>query len=89
MHDLPGSAAGSGFQEDALGGRTPHHHCPDDAGGFVGQCDRGKFGRFARHQSADPLAVAGWSIACMAQYGNGACGKQATDVFVCKGSDLI
>jgi hypothetical protein len=25
----------------------------------------------------------------MAQYGNGACGKQATDVFVCKGSDLI
>ena len=27
MHDLPGSAAGSGFQEDALGGRTPLLTC--------------------------------------------------------------
>jgi hypothetical protein len=34
-----------------------HHHRPDDTGGLVGQCDRGNFGRLARQQSADPLAV--------------------------------
>src|SRR5271167_3533909 len=59
-----------------------HHHRPDDAGGLVGQCDRSNFGRFARQQSADPLAVAGWSITRMAQYSNRAGGEQAADVFV-------
>jgi len=43
-----------------------HHHRPGDAGGLVGQCDRSKFGRFARQQPSNPLAIAGWSITGMA-----------------------
>ena len=59
-----------------------HHHRPNDTGGFVGQRDRGNFGRFARQQSADPLAVAGWSMTRMAQRRDRASGEQAADVFV-------
>lgn len=41
-----------------------------------------KFGRFVHQQRANPLAIAGWSITSMAQYGNCARGKQAADIFV-------
>ena len=47
-----------------------HHHRPNDAGGLVGACDRSNFGRFARQQSANPLAIAGWSITGMTQHRN-------------------
>ena len=59
-----------------------HHHRPDDAGGLVGECDRGNFGRLTRQQGADPLALAGRSIARMAQHRNRTGDQQAAEVSV-------